>query len=95
MEMSQKWRRASICKHFFICCFFRDENESHNWTKKGTTQESSASTSLLSANLAGLDKFTEYEVVISAFNEQGQGPPTQSFMVTTLEDGEFNVLLIF
>ncbi|XP_035706801.1 Down syndrome cell adhesion molecule-like protein Dscam2 isoform X3 [Folsomia candida] len=64
----------------------RDENESHNWTKKGTTQESSASTSLLSANLAGLDKFTEYEVVISAFNEQGQGPPTQSFMVTTLED---------
>jgi hypothetical protein len=67
---------------------FRDEKEGYNWTKvENSAQESSTST-VLSTTLAGLDKFTEYEVVISAYNEQGQGPSTQSFVVVTMEDGK-------
>ncbi len=47
----------------------------------------------MSMNLPKLEKFTDYEVLISAFNEKGQGPTTQTFMVTTLEDGKCQFVL--
>jgi hypothetical protein len=38
--------------------------------------------------LQSLAKFTSYQVVVQAFNTQGDGPTSTSMVATTLEDGE-------
>jgi hypothetical protein len=39
-------------------------------------------------SLQSLDKFTSYQVVVQAYNSQGEGPASTSVVATTLEDGE-------
>lgn len=43
---------------------------------------------VLSTILSGLDKFTEYEVVVQAYNQLGEGPTSSSSIAATLEDGK-------
>lgn len=38
--------------------------------------------------LESLDKFTSYQVVVLAYNTQGEGPISTSMVATTLEDGK-------
>ena len=44
--------------------------------------------SKLEVILKDLDKFTAYAVHVTAFNEQGSGPPSADVITRTLEDGE-------
>ncbi|XP_052806024.1 LOW QUALITY PROTEIN: cell adhesion molecule DSCAM-like [Mya arenaria] len=40
----------------------------------------------VSVVVGNLKKFTEYQVHVRGYNKEGQGPPSQDFAVTTLED---------
>ena len=41
-----------------------------------------------SLTLTGLQQYTRYEVVVKAFNNRGDGPPSPPAIATTLEDGK-------
>ena len=46
------------------------------------------------ATLTGLKPFTNYQVIITAFNNGGEGPLSDVLVIETLEGGEwFNILL--
>lgn len=38
--------------------------------------------------LQTLEKFTSYQIVIQAYNQQGLGPASEASLATTLEDGK-------
>ena len=42
----------------------------------------------LSMRLTNLKKFTQYSVVVQAYNRVGAGPRNEEIVVTTDEDGE-------
>ena len=46
------------------------------------------------ATLTGFKPITNYQVIIKAFNNGGEGPPSDVLVVETLEGGEsFDILL--
>lgn len=44
--------------------------------------------------LTGLRKYTQYSVVVKAFNSKGDGPGSDPMIAQTLEDGEYNFFLV-
>lgn len=40
--------------------------------------------------LQGLNKYTQYSIVVQAYTSQGSGPPSKEITVSSLEDGEFD-----
>lgn len=43
--------------------------------------------------LSGLDKYTQYQVVVQAFNTRGEGPQSPVVIAQTLEDGKHGGML--
>ena len=59
--------------------------DEEGWTSQLVAGENVAGT--LSLVLRGLEKFTEYEVRVQAFNNKGRGPNSTQIVGTTREDG--------
>lgn len=45
--------------------------------------------------LKGLKKFTQYGIVVQAFNEKGPGPLSNEIFAQTSEDGKMFLILFF
>lgn len=54
-----------------------------NITRVGITENGDGS-----YRLTGLRKYTQYSIVVKAFNNKGDGPGSDPVTVQTLEDGE-------
>lgn len=45
--------------------------------------------------LTGLEKYTQYSVVVKAFNSKGDGPGSDPIIAQTLEDGRATFIFIY
>lgn len=64
---------------------FRGNDQSVNITRVGITGNGDGS---YDYSLTGLRKYTQYSIVVKAFNNKGDGPGSDPVAVQTLEDGE-------
>lgn len=70
--------------------FYNSENngEAENWINQLVASED-----ILSLIIKGLDKFTEYEIYVQAFNSKGRSPNSTLIVAVTREDGKFLQLI--
>lgn len=61
-----------------------------NITRVGITENGDGS-----YRLTGLRKYTQYSIVVKAFNNKGDGPGSDPVTVQTLEDGERTTSRLF
>jgi len=66
----------------------RGEDQSTNTTRVGITGNGDGSHDY---RLTGLRKYTQYSIVIKAFNSKGDGPGSDPVTAHTFEDGEWKV----
>lgn len=65
--------------------YFRGDDQSTNTTRVGITGNGDGSHDY---RLTGLRKYTQYSIVVKAFNSKGDGPGSEVVMAHTYEDGE-------
>jgi hypothetical protein len=70
------------CHNVALCCSASSLN--YNFTSVGGDGEEGGGEFLLGA----LGKFTQYQVVVQAFNQVGPGPLSEPVAVQTMEDGK-------
>lgn len=70
--------------------YFRGNDQSVNITRVGITENGDGS-----YRLTGLRKYTQYSIVVKAFNNKGDGPGSDPVTVQTLEDGERTTSRLF
>ena len=70
------------CYNMVLCCSASSLN--YNFTSVGGDGEEGGAEFLL----GGLDKFTQYLVVVQAFNQVGPGPLSEPVAAQTMEDGK-------
>lgn len=76
---------------------FSDNFQSYNWTRIDRfldEEMSSQQPKIVTWQLTELEKFTEYEIVVQAFNSEGAGPLTDPIVASTLEDGMFSIVVL-
>jgi hypothetical protein len=69
----------------FAYLYFRND-QSTNSTRVGITGNGDGSHDY---RLTGLRKYTQYSIVVKAFNSKGDGPGSEPVMAHTFEDGEW------
>lgn len=68
--------------------YFRGDDQLTNTTRVGITGNGDGSHD---CRLTGLRKYTQYSIVIKAFNSKGDGPGSDPVTAHTFEDGEWKV----
>lgn len=66
--------------------YFRGDDQLTNTTRVGITGNGDGSHDY---RLTGLRKYTQYSIVVKAFNNKGDGPGSDPVMAQTFEDGEW------
>jgi len=65
--------------------YFRSDDQLTNTTRVGITGNGDGSHDY---RLTGLRKYTQYNIVVKAFNSKGDGPGSDFVTAHTFEDGE-------
>ena len=85
--MAKRARKNQIVFVFIPSCRVAGQDEAMSYV---TVRPTAGSTGHIL--ISSLRKYTSYQVVVHAFNNQGQGPSSNVVLATTLEDGEIHFM---